>query len=360
MRSAPLASLALLSLAALGCAGPPLAAPDAAPPPDGGFAQDAAARLDAPLDCSPIMLDPAGGDLLWLVDTTGSWTSYPDRYAGATDAVVEAARAWSLGDEALATFPRFDDGAPPVLACGVAVHERVDLDWGVTDTAMREALVSRTFDGASSLGPALEGAIRVARARAAETRWRTTSLILVTDASPSTDEACDTTWDELAAIAARGFDDGRAGGVRTHVLSVIGRAVSDQHFGRIDALADAGGGRAAVVNGARADVAASAGSVLTDIHERTSICTRILPDGLVPESITVTFPDGSFRAAQRVADAGDCGSVSAGFYVDDPADPTVLTLCSGHAGIGGICEAVFVQARTLGAPTVAVDGSCAR
>ena len=355
MRSGSLVSLALVLGSMAPACGGPVEGADAAIEVDA--ARDAAV-VDAPIGCAPIALEPAPGDVLWLVDGTSSWNAYADRYAGASDAVVEAASAWSLGAQALSMFPRFA-GEPPALDCTVAAHESLELDWGLTGESVEEVLVARTLEGASSLGPALEGAIHTARARAAESRSRTLSVILVTDASPSTDEACDTTWEELDGVAAAGFDEGRTGGVRTHVLSVIGRAISPDHLGRIDALADAGGGRAAIVNGSRADVAESAGAVLVDIRERTATCSRLLPEGLVPEAITATFPDGTMSTASRVAGPADCGTVTAGFYLDDPADPAMLTLCSGRAGVGGFCELVFLQARALGAPAITVDGSCA-
>ena len=70
-----------------------------------------------------------------------------------------------------------------------------------------------------------------------------------------------------------------------HVLSVIGRAISDDHFAVVDAIADAGGGRAAIVNGGRSDVARSARGVLQDLEERRGEAT------LRPASALLTARD---------------------------------------------------------------------
>lgn len=369
--AARLLGVLVIAAAIHGCDGSSEAGPDAglAPSvPDSGRAStlpDASfgerdAGLPAP-DCAPLELAPAPADVLWVVDTSDSWESRADRYAGAVDAMLESAGDWSSAEHALAVFPRFVPDVEAIEAsCDPRDYESADLDWGATVEALGDELRLHPFEGGSPLGPALAGAISVARARAGASRGRATHLVLVTDASPDTDEMCEqSAWDRVAAIAAAGFDAGRRGGVHVHVLSVIGRAISDDHFAVVDAIADAGGGRAAIVNGGRSDVARSARGVLQDLEERATICTRTLPPGeSAPASITIRFPDGTTRAARRVGDASECSTVPNGFYLDDLEDPTTLTLCSGRAGIGGVCERTFLEARVLGAPRLESGAEC--
>jgi hypothetical protein len=187
------------------------------------------------------------------------------------------------------------------------------------------------------------------------------SIILVTDASPSTDEACGSDdWAAVAAIAARGFDDGRRGGVRVHVVSVIARAVAPSHFAFLADIATAGGGFLAVVNGSRVDVRNAAFQAIEDISTRTDVCTREIEGGEMPEAIELRFPDGSVRTAQRVDGSAACERVRSGFYLDDPAEPRTLTLCSGPAGIGGFCQVMMAMSDTLGEPEVTAPESCER
>lgn len=368
---ARLLGVLVIAFAIHGCGGSSEGVPDAglAPSvPDAGRAPslpDAAlGERDAglpPHDCTPLELEPAPADVLWVVDTSGSWESRADRYAGAVDAMLESAGDWSSAEHALAVFPRFVPEAIEA-SCDPSDYESADLDWGATPEALGDELRLHPFEGGSPLGPALAGAISVAHARAGASRGRSTHLVLVTDASPDTDEICEqSAWDRVAAIAAAGFDAGRSGGVHVHVLSVIGRAISDDHFAVVDAIADAGGGRAAIVNGGRSDVARSARGVLQDLSDRATICTRALPPGeSAPASITIRLPDGTTRAARRVGDASECSTVPDGFYVDDLEDPTTLTLCSGRAGIGGVCEQTFLEARVLGAPRFESGAECTR
>lgn len=375
IRSRPSAALLALSLVGAAIAGCRGTTPGIeGDPPDAGQARDAAtdaaiesdaavgpdAEGDAGGPCPPWVLEPAAADVLWVVDTSRSWESRHERYQGAIDAVIEGTGDWDGGEHALARFPRFvSDPETRLASCEIDAYTSLDLGWGATPDAIEDEVAIVAYEGDSPLGPALEGAIALARARAAASR--STSIVLVTDASPGTDEACEPSdWDDVAAIAARGFDLGRAGGVHVHVLSVIGPATAPDHVSRLATIAAEGGGYFALVNGSRTEIARSALRAIHDLEDRASTCTRILPPGAeTPEHVTVRFPDGTVRAARRVADARGCDSAAWGFYVDDPEAPSTMTLCSGWAGLAGFCEVVFTEARTRGAPTFELDGVCA-
>ncbi|WP_053232125.1 hypothetical protein [Sandaracinus amylolyticus] len=329
------------------------------PPTDAAMGgQDAS----EPPPCTLVELDPAPADVLWVVDTTDSWETRADRYAGAVDGMIDGVDAWADAEHALTVFPRFvPDPEAIVASCETSDYESADVAFGASGQSMRDELALHTFDGESPLGPALEGAIAIARDRAAESRWRSTHVVLVTDASPGTDEACDATWEEVADIAEAGFDDGRRGAARVHVMSVIGSAIAPDHIERIFDIANGGGGYSAIVNGGREDVERQARAMVQDLEDRATVCTRMLPPGAdAPDTITLRYPDDSTRTATRVADASACRDAAWGFYVDDLEDPTTITLCSGPAGVGGFCEVTYVEARTRGAPRFELDGVCVR
>jgi hypothetical protein len=321
---------------------------DAASPDDAGLRADAgrdAAFPDGGDECAPVRLEPAASDRLLLVDLSGSWSRRADRYAGATDALI-ASVADSAHAHALAIFPRLVEGA---ASCEPDAYDALDVGWPASATELSDRLAGATFAGESPLGPALEGAIATGRARAREMPDRTTSIVLVTDATPGDDEVCGT-WEEVAEIARRGFGDGEPEGVHVHVISVMGTAVSDEHFARLGAIAGAGGGFAAFVNGSREEVESSTRDALDVLDARASTCSMRLPAGLLPARLSYSFASGAEVTLDRVPDASHCGDGA--FYVDDESAPRIATVCSGEAGVGGACELLLVRARAEGAPEV--------
>jgi hypothetical protein len=178
--------------------------------------------------------------------------------------------------------------------------------------------------------------------------------VLLTDATPLDDETCDTSdWDALAANASEGFALGQGSSVHIDVVSVMGRAVSPDHFGLVGEIAIRGGGVPAFVNGSTDDIARSARNALEMLRDRRTTCTMIVPAGTRPEELTLTFSDGTVETARRVTDAAACEGRA--FYLDDVEHAATATLCSGEAGIGGYCEMTFVHAGQVGSPTVMVS-----
>ncbi len=339
-----------LMLALFACGDPkPAAGPVPAPTDDSGTAEAAAVEEDAgrtPDASGPIELASAPVDLLFVVDRSESWTRRSDRFAGMRDA-LEAFVAAHADPFAVSVFPKSTGDA-----CAAASYDALDLPFAATPTALGTLLDGIAFGGESTLGPALASVGATARAHAKVDRHRTTAIVLLTDASPGDDEACTPeTLPEIADLSAKTFDLGHAGGAQVHVLSVMGIAVHPDHAPMLGAIASKGGGYAAFVNGSREDVAKSARTALEDMRDRMLTCTRILPDGIPPESLEVAFPDGATSVAPRVADASACTS-TAGFYVDDPDHPSTATLCGGEGGVGGYCELTFLRARAVGAPSI--------
>ncbi|MBZ0235995.1 MAG: hypothetical protein K8M05_26945 [Deltaproteobacteria bacterium] len=329
------ASLLPLLVLAAGCGDEPATFPDAGPAPDTG----------TPMT---VELPPAPADWLVLFDRSVSWETRADRFQGLKDGVAAFLAGRSAEVElAITSFPR---GYDAFASCDVRDFSTVEHAWPASDATITEALAGwdPTHIG-STLGPALEGAGVIARERRAARPGRSTSIVLLTDASPGEDETCETSeWSAVAAIAADVFAAGH--GPNVHVIGVLGTAIPVDHPVKVGGIAGAGGGYAAFVNGSQLDVATSSHQALRDLEARAAICTRALPAGFAPETLTVTSPDGTVTQLGRVADASAC--VGAAFYLDDPDAPTTATLCSGERGVGGVCEQTFVRALLAGAPTV--------
>ncbi len=308
---------------------------------------DAGAIADPEVaDAGPraIELTPARADVLWLLDTSGSWVRRADRYRGVADALRATTSAWSSADHALGTFPRRSgDGE----SCVAADYEELELAFGATPDELLTVVESQVFEGGSPLGPALQGAITAAAAQRAP--GTTVSVVILTDASPFTDETCASSeWPRVAEIAARGL----AQGVHTHVLSVMSGGVAPEHPFWMSAIATEGDGFTATVNGSRSDVARSAATFLADVRDHMEVCSFEVPSGLVPERALLREGDGTLTELWRVPSRAAC--THTGFYLDDPRSPSTLTLCSGYGGVGGLCQLTYVRARTAGAPVVEV------
>lgn len=297
-----------------------------------------------------IELDPAPADWLFLLDRSSTWTEREERFAGLKEGVSAFVRAVEAHNTfAVTSFSRDGD------SCDVAAYATPEMAWGASARDVAGLLSSWNVSGQSTLGPALAGAGLAATRRRWDAPGHSTSIVVLTDAAPGEDEMCPTSdWDEVAAISGRIFAHGR--GPTVHLVNVLGTATSPDHPGIVGAIAVAGGGYAAFVNGGRSDIARAAQTALHDLESRATTCTRLVPAGFVPEHMTMTSGDGTITELMRVADASACtgGTPTApqpSFFLDDPVAPTTATLCGGIGGVGGFCETTFLRARVLGAPT---------
>ncbi len=339
-------TLSLLTSLAAGCVSSGPSGRVDEPPPD-----DPPPPLEIEVIPGETRLAPAPADFLFLVDRSASWSQRADRWAGLTRAISSfvtenEGKQWIAAN----AFP-LPGGAAG--SCEAVDYATLAAAWTTSPYPVRHFVDGLAFEGGSTLGPALEGTLRAAIAHAGAEPLRTTSVVLLTDATPGDDETCDTSaWDEVAAIARRGFHDGIGPAAHVHVISVVSGGISPDHFARIDAIAEAGSGYSAIVNGSRDDVTKGARTALDDIRARMTTCTFLVPEGARPEALTIRSPDGSVETATRVSDASKCDGAT--FYLDDPAEPRLATLCSGAHGVGGLCEVTFVRAERVGAPTVTI------
>lgn len=301
---------------------------------------------DAAVGAVEVDLPPAPADWLILFDRSTSWTTRFDRFEGLKDATAGFLTARGTAFTFAATsFPRYDADA---LDCQPSGYDDAELAWGTSPATIAQTIVDEwSYVGDSTLGPALAGAGTIATQRHAANPGRSTSIVLLTDAAPNEDEECETSaWDVVAQTAASIHAGGR--GPAVHVINVMGTSISPDHPAKLGAIAEAGGGYAAFVNGSRTDVATSARTALDDLDTRANTCTRLLPARGAPAQIRVSSPDGTVTDAQRVTDSTTCQGNA--FYVDETNG--TLTLCSGPAGIGGFCEVTFWRAQAAGAPTI--------
>lgn len=349
------AAMCSLALALAGCEAPEAPVQEA-PARDAAVLDAASVAIDGGIDgaildaptadagACALALAPARADVLWLLDTSGSWERRADRYRGVADALRATTNAWSSADHALVTFPRrTGDGE----SCVAADYEELELAFGAAPDELLAVVESQVFEGGSPLGPALEGAITAAAAQRA--RGATASVVILTDASPFTDEMCASSeWPRVAEIAARGL----AQGVHTHVLSVMSGGVAPEHPFWMSAIATEGDGFTATVNGSRSDVARSAATFLADVRDHVEVCSFEVPSGLVPERAVLREGDGTLTELWRVPSRASC--TDTGFYLDDPRSPSTLTLCSGSGGVGGLCQLTYLRARAAGAPAIEV------
>jgi hypothetical protein len=308
--------------------------------PDAGADSPAEAPITAALPAAP-------ADWLLLFDRSVSWFDRSDRFAGLVSAVSAYATSHPASIQLAATsFPRFFDANP---YCTVPEYKPAELPWGTTDQELVDAMdLWSITTGGSTLGPALQGAGDIAREYRNANRGRSTSILLLTDAAPNEDEECESSdWANVASIAASVYDGGR--GPNIHVINVMGTAIAVDHTAKLGAIATAGGGYAAFVNGSETDVKNSTADALAELTERAAICTRSVPAGIVPTAITVTSPDGTVTELARATDGASCTGNT--FYLDDPDAPTTATLCSVAAGVRSVCELTFLRAHLSGAPT---------
>ncbi|APR81155.1 Hypothetical protein A7982_06502 [Minicystis rosea] len=345
--SSSLWMLPLVAAFAAGCQSPGVAGPIDDP-------EDDPPSSPAHVSPSPLLapLKPAPADFHFLVDRSVSWAKRADRWHGLTQATATFVEEHEGEQRNAATvFPR----AGAEESCAASDYAKPDRAWSESPSSITHLLDKVAFGGGSTLGPALQGTLQSAHDHARANPNRTTSVIILTDATPNDDETCDSSaWDSVAEIAGEGFTNGLGAAVHVHVISVVSGGISPDHFARMDAIADAGNGYAAVVNGSEHDVRRGAGFAFDDIQARMTTCSFLVPPGDHPEELTIRAADGTVTKASRVKDASACTEAGQSFYLDNPSAPHLATLCSGPSGRGGLCEATYVRAQRAGAPRVTI------
>ncbi len=227
-------------------------------------------------------------------------------------------------DVALRLWPTIVDGCNEIecdpVDCAIP---QVPLG-SLADQAHRDALVDRLNstgpDGGTPMHPALDGAIRWATARRAEAPGEEVAVVLVTDGEPRSD--CIDDIDQIAGLAA----EASASGIPVYAVGIEGSNVA-----QMDQIAAAGGTAEGYFIGSK-NAEAELIAALKDIQSKQVSCSFAFPsessgDPLSPHLVRVEYTvEGELVSVRRVADAAACGP-DGGWYLDDPEQPTVITLC---------------------------------
>ncbi len=175
-------------------------------------------------------------------------------------------------------------------------------------------------NGNTPLYAALAGSIQAAESHLSSNPGEKSVVIIVTDGEPT---SCNEDFDDIAALAA----DGLQNGVLTYAIGLVGSNINLMNM-----IALQGGtGQAFVIgNGNTAEELLAA---LTQIQGNTVSCSFVVPDqasngdAIDPKQVNlVVTTGGNETTVPQVPDVGSCGS-EPGWYYDDPANPSVITLC---------------------------------
>lgn len=211
----------------------------------------------------------------------------------------------------------------------------------------QEAALLQIFNsvGPSSGGTptfiALKGATEWAKDHADDHPDERVAVVFVTDGVPS---ACISGKNDIAQVA------GNAHASHGIVTFAIGLEGANKNL--LDAIADAGQtGQSKIISTENAEQELV--EALSLVQQASVKCEFAMPESeeaTDPNQVNVTFNDGSEDAViAQVADAASCDA--AGWYYDDPVEPTLITLCP------ATCEAVSGNPDgsveiLLGCPTV--------
>jgi hypothetical protein len=174
--------------------------------------------------------------------------------------------------------------------------------------------------GGTPLHPALHGATSWAKAYKDSHPSDEVVVVLVTDGKP---EGC---IENVGMISALASDARNSHGIATYAIGLAGSSESTMNL-----IATAGGtGQAIFIN--NGNVTTELLAALQQIQtEATLPCQFAMPQGdnVDPSKVNVerTAGGGSPQSIGQVAGPAECASVAAGWYYDDPANPTTIILC---------------------------------
>ena len=202
----------------------------------------------------------------------------------------------------------------PLVPLGTLTVPAAPID--TQEQALINAINSKAPGGMTPMSAALAGATLWASNFQQANPNEQAVVVLITDGQPT---ECDTNVANIAGYAANAFNNF---GVATYVIGIAGVSQAT-----IDTIAQAGGGQSFFIaqNGnTQAELLAAMKAIQGDAVS----CTFDLPNaGLFdPNNITVEYTpsNGPPVPLAEVSGPGACG---AGWYLDDPQNPTKVTLC---------------------------------
>jgi hypothetical protein len=276
-------------------------------------------------------------DLYFMFDRSGSMTVVDPGNTStrmvavrtALEAFLQApASAWF--GAGIAFFPFLastEDGGEPLSSCEVADYARAIVEIGdlpANAQPIRDAIAASDPLGGTPTAPAVEGAVQYGTARMSAHPERTVAIVLVTDGEPT---GCPgNTIVKASQVAAAAF--AQTPRLRTFVLGV------GPSTGNLDAIAAAGGTwKAFMATSSSADELSKALNSIRAQMTTSVSCTYPLPAALSTldyEAATIATSVGAAgapRVGNRITNYSDCEGMADGWYFDDIAQPTSVTLC---------------------------------
>jgi hypothetical protein len=228
----------------------------------------------------------------------------------------------------------FDDDPTDATSCWAEDHSKPLVGLGplsVVAPQINAAMAETQVMGYTPMAPALLGAIDYAKAWADKTPEHITTVVLATDGYPT--KCAVQAIDDVAAIAEEAFV-GKS--LKTFVIG-IGDGLEN-----LNTIAKKGGTGAAIMvdsGNAGEEFLAALNSI-----RGSMTCTYKIP---VPASgeadldqlnVAITPHNGSQEILPRVGSEEECAG-EAGYYLDDPSNPTQLTLCPASCERGATTNA---------------------
>jgi hypothetical protein len=274
-----------------------------------------------------IMVDKSGSmdDMNKWTDAVASFTAFfQDPNAAALNVAL---RFWPDGACTAPAPPNANDPVACAAAAPACATPAVALG-PLSDPTHQQALVNAFAmtmpAGGTPMSAALEGGIQWGQATLMTNPGERAVVVLLTDGDPN---GCDEDPAAIAAIAAAGFAND---GIFTYAVGLSG-----SNEATMNQIAMAGGSTAGVFIGsgnAQQDLLDAMLVIAGDVVQ----CTFGVPapadanDVLDPKLVRVEYTDGASGTTgilPHVADEAACG-MQGGWYYDDNANPTTITLCS--------------------------------
>jgi hypothetical protein len=146
------------------------------------------------------------------------------------------------------------------------------------------------------------------------------AVVLVTDGQPS---KCNTDWSQIRSLSQDAYE---TFGVRTYAIGIQGSNLTD-----LDLLAQVGGTGSAFIASSNnaAQMQAELVNALQVIASEQVSCTFTLPaaGSFDPANVVVAYTPGDGSATQDLPKVKTSASCGAGWFYDDNAAPTTITLC---------------------------------
>jgi hypothetical protein len=286
-------------------------------------------------------------DLFFMVDKSGSMTCpVPGNGACMGSPMSPPPNRWSSIKEALISFA--NSTASAGLGMGMGFFPKMNgntllcspNDYSTPaapiaalpgSAAMVEAAINAQMpNGSTPTVPALSGAVAYATTYAQSHPGRTTAIVFATDGEPTECTNNNNNIPGAVNVASAAAHPPAGSGVppiRTFVLGV------GPSLGNLNQIAAAGGTTAAhlVESGGSADLI----NALNEIRKGTLTCDYQIP--IIPGKpldlarinikVRVGPPPATPQLISKVDDASKCGSTQGGWYFDNNASPTKITLC---------------------------------